>query len=112
MEQTLRDRLVRLSPSEKAEAIQLLVADLGGPWPGIEKHAGVCGGDACVVRTRIPVWLLEQMRRLGSSDAEILANYPSLNREDVLNAWSYAAAHAEEIDQAIAENEELESEIG
>lgn len=112
MEQTLRDRLVGLSPTEKAEAIQLLIGDLGGEWPGIEKLAGVCGGDACIVRTRIPVWLLELMRRHGSTDAEILTNYPSLNREDVLNAWSYASSHVEEIDQAIAENEQLEPGIG
>ena len=35
------------------------------PTPGIEKTPGVCGGDPCIRQTRIPVWLLEQLRRLG-----------------------------------------------
>ena len=35
MEQTLRERLAGLSPIEKAEAIQVLIADLGAGWPGI-----------------------------------------------------------------------------
>lgn len=108
MEQTLVERLSELTPAEKAEAIQLLSQELTGAWPGIEKNENVCGGDACIVRTRIPVWLLEQMRRLGVSEAEILRNYPTLRAEDVVNAWAYARTHREEIDQAIAENEEPE----
>lgn len=110
MEQTLRDRLTGLSPIEKAEAIQLLIEDLGTGWPGIERNAEVCGGDACVVRTRIPVWVLEQMRRLGANEADILLDYPSLNREDILNAWTYARAHSAEIEEAIADNAVVETE--
>jgi uncharacterized protein (DUF433 family) len=33
--------------------------------PGVERTAGVAGGDACIERTRIPVWVLEGYRRLG-----------------------------------------------
>jgi len=40
----------------------------------IEKRPGVCGGAACVVRTRIPVWTLVQGQRLGLSEAELLAS--------------------------------------
>lgn len=34
---------------------------------GVEATPGVCGGSACIAGTRIPVWLLEQGRRLGMS---------------------------------------------
>ena len=43
---------------------------------GIERTPGVCGGDACIAGTRIPVWVLEGFRRLGWTDATILASYP------------------------------------
>jgi uncharacterized protein (DUF433 family) len=74
--------------------------------PGIKKTPGVCGGDACVANTRIPVWVLEQARRLGMSDADLLLNYPSLRAEDLANAWAYVRSHREEIDEAIRLNEE------
>lgn len=73
---------------------------------GIEKTWNVCGGDACVARTRVPVWVLELARRLGSSDRDLLADYPSLTTEDLKAAWVYVKAHRREIDQAIQENEE------
>ena len=38
--------------------------DLDDAFPGIESTPGVCGGEPCIVRTRIPVWTLEQARRL------------------------------------------------
>jgi uncharacterized protein (DUF433 family) len=71
----------------------------------IMKTPGVCGGDACIVGTRIPVWVLANSRRLGSSDAEILHAYPSLTPIELSAAWDYAVANREEIDRAIAENE-------
>ncbi len=74
--------------------------------PGINKTPGVCGGDACVANTRIPVWVLEQARRLGMSDADLLLSYPSLRAEDLTNAWAYVRSHREEIDEAIRQNEE------
>lgn len=74
-------------------------------FPGIESYRNVCGGEACIVRKRIPVWLLVQARRLGSSDADLLRAYPTLRAEDLANAWAYARAHPDEIDRQIAENE-------
>jgi uncharacterized protein (DUF433 family) len=74
--------------------------------PGIKKTPGVCGGDACVANTRIPVWVLEQARRLGMSDADLLRNYPTLRAEDLAKAWVYVRSHREEIDEAIRLNEE------
>ena len=73
--------------------------------PGIESIPNVCGGEPCIVRSRIPVWLLEQARRLGTREAELLQAYPTLRTQDLANAWNYVHAHSEEIDGQIRENE-------
>jgi uncharacterized protein (DUF433 family) len=73
---------------------------------GIEKTTNVCGGDACIATTRVPVWVLEQARRLGATEADILADYPSLASTDLAAAWAYVRAYGSEIDSAIRENEE------
>ena len=73
---TLQDfekMLPELSRGEKAQLLKWVVQDLGDDFPGIDSLSNVCGGEPCVVRTRIPVWLLEQARRLGSTDQELLA---------------------------------------
>jgi uncharacterized protein (DUF433 family) len=61
----------------------------------------VCGGEPCIVRTRIPVWLLEQARRLGANEQQLLEAYPTLRAEDLVNAWAYARSHATEIAEQI-----------
>ena len=38
----------------------------------IGRTFNVCGGEPCIRKTRIPVWLLVQCRNLGMSDAELL----------------------------------------
>jgi uncharacterized protein (DUF433 family) len=75
-------------------------------FPGIERTEGVCGGDPCIRDTRIPVWGLEQFRRLGLTEAEILDSYPTLRALDLVHAWAYVEAHRDEIDRQIRENEE------
>jgi uncharacterized protein (DUF433 family) len=82
-----------------------MAGDLEGAFAGIEKNDGVLGGEACIVRTRIPVWLLVQARHLGASEADLLRNYPSLRAEDLANAWVYARAYPDEIERAISENQ-------
>lgn len=67
---------------------------------------GVCGGEPCIIRTRIPLWILERARQLGSSEADLLQAYPTLRAQDIVNAWAYVAAHREEIERQIRENEE------
>ncbi len=74
-------------------------------FPGIDSRPDVCGGEAGIVRTRIPVWLLQQARRLGSTEQILLAAYPSLRAEDLVNAWAYARSHAAEIEAQIQDNE-------
>ncbi|MDO9130108.1 MAG: DUF433 domain-containing protein [Anaerolineales bacterium] len=104
--QTLESQLAGLSRAEKAELIQKLVQEIVNAWPGIEKTPGVVGEDACIVRTRIPVWALENYRRLGWSEATILDNFPTLRAADLVNAWAYVDAHRDEIDRAIRAHEE------
>lgn len=83
--------------------LEELIAGLGA---GIEARAEVCGGEPRIAGTRIPVWTLEQARRLGASEADLLRDYPGLRAADLVNAWSYAAAHREEIERQIRDNEE------
>ena len=94
-----------LSRAEKAQILQWVARDLGEAFPGIESTPDVAGGEVCIVRTRIPVWVLVQSRRLGMSEADILNSYPSLRAEDLTNAWAYARAHPEEIEADIRNNE-------
>jgi len=78
---------------------------LGDDFPGIDSSPAVCGGDPCIARTRIPVWLLENYRRLGVSERELLESYPSLRAEDLANAWAFVRIHRKEIDAQIQANE-------
>jgi uncharacterized protein (DUF433 family) len=95
----------RLSRAEKAQVLQWVARDLGDAFPGIESRPDVCGGEPCIVRTRIPVWTLEQARRLGASESELLQIYPTLRAEDLANAWAYVRSHSREISGQIEANE-------
>lgn len=97
--------LPKLTRAVKAQLLKWVVQDLGDDFPGVEKTPGVCGGDARLVRTRVAVWVLEESRRMGARDAELLRAYPSLRAEDLANAWAYVRSHGEEIDQLIRDNE-------
>lgn len=97
--------LTKMNRAEKAQLLQWVVRDLGDAFPGIESTPDVFGGEARVVRTRIPVWVLIRARQLGTSEAELLTAYPSLRAEDLANAWAYYRAFKTEIDQQIEENE-------
>lgn len=104
--QSVQELLPDLTRSEKALLLQWIAADLGDTFPGIESRPDICGGEPCIVRTRIPVWLLVQARRLGTAEAELLRAYPSLNAQDLVNAWAYYRSHREEIDLEISEAKE------
>jgi len=97
--------LATMTPAEKAQAVQRFAQALARSFPGIECNPGVCGGEPCVVRTRIPVWVLVQAHRQGTSEADLLRCYPTLRAEDLVNAWAYYREHRDEIEQQIVENE-------
>ncbi len=98
--------LSSMTRAEKAQLLQWVASDLGDAFPGIEITPGVCGGEPRIVRTRIPVWVLEQARRLHVTEADLLRSYPTLRAEDLVHAWAYVRAHREEIEHQIQENEE------
>jgi uncharacterized protein (DUF433 family) len=109
MEDTLEkteELLSKMTRAEKAQVLQWVVRDLGDAFPGVESLPNTCGGEPCIVRTRIPVWLLAQARQLGASEADLLHAYPTLRAQDLSNAWSYYRAYKDEIEQQIRENED------
>jgi uncharacterized protein (DUF433 family) len=101
----LEQLLASMTRGEKAQLLQWIVRDLGDAFPGIENDPRVSGGEPCILRTRIPVWVLVQARNLGIAESEILRSYPTLRAEDLANAWAYYRSHRDEIDQQIRENE-------
>src|SRR4051812_12242772 len=44
----------------------------------IRHSDGVVGGDACVRDTRIPVWTLVQLKKLGRTEQQLLSDFPGL----------------------------------
>ena len=96
-----------LSSTKKAKLLYHISHDLGDVFPGIEKTPNVCGGSACVIRTRIPVWTLVSFKKLGINDLTLLSSYPTLRQQDLNNAWAYYKAKKNEIDTDIQENNEL-----
>lgn len=98
--------LSEMTRAEKAVLLKWIAGDLGDAFPGVESTPDVCGGEARIVRTRIPIWVLEQARRMGSSEAEILESFPTLRAEDLATAWAYVRSHRDEIDRDIHSNEE------
>ncbi len=71
----------------------------------ISRTLGVVGGDACIRDTRIPVWTLVQLKKLGRSDRDLVLDFPGLTDSDLEAAWDYYRGHTVEIDQAIAAEE-------
>ena len=105
MLQQVEEMISSMTQAEKAQVLLWIARDLGSAFPGIDNDPGVAGGEPCIVRTRIPVWVLVQARKLGATEAGLLESYPSLRAEDLVNAWAYYRLHRDEIEQQIAENE-------
>jgi uncharacterized protein (DUF433 family) len=56
----------------------------------------ICHGQACIKGTRIPVHQIVGMLANGDTIEDLLEEYPSLKREDILACLQYAARLAEE----------------
>ncbi|MBX9580137.1 MAG: DUF433 domain-containing protein [Gemmataceae bacterium] len=74
--------------------------------PLIRKTPDVIGGEACIRRSRVAVFMLVESKRLGRTDAELLDHFPYLTRQDLDAAWAYYAAHPDEIEDAIRRHTE------
>ncbi len=58
--------------------------------------ANICHGQACVKGTRIPVHQIIGMLANGDTIEDLLKEYSSITRDDVLACLDYAASLAEE----------------
>ena len=57
-----------------------------------ERNPEICGGQWVIKSTRVPVRTLLASLAEGASIEEILADFPTIGREDVRAVISYAAA--------------------
>ena len=101
----VRDAVAALPKSDKARLLVSVASEIGETFPGIAFDPRVCGGDARISRTRLPIWTLEAARCQGMTEAEILSAYPTLHAEDLVNAWAYVRTHRGEIEKQIHANE-------
>lgn len=67
-----------------------------GDLDRITQQAGVMGGKACIRGMRVTVAMVVGQIGAGHDVNQVLADYPYLEHEDVLQALRYAAWRAEE----------------
>lgn len=72
------------------------------PIDRITRHPDVMGGRACVRGMRVTVGMIVGQIGAGHSIDKVLADYPYLEREDILQALRYAAWRTEEQDIELA----------
>ena len=68
----------------------------------ITQEPGMMGGRACIRGMRVTVGMVVGQIGAGHSVDEVLADYPYLEREDILQALRYAAWRAEEREITLA----------
>lgn len=56
----------------------------------------ICHGQACIRGTRIPVHQILAMLANGDTIDDLLAEYPTISRQDILACLDYASSLAEE----------------
>jgi uncharacterized protein (DUF433 family) len=68
----------------------------------ITQRPDLMGGKACIRGMRVTVGMIVGQIGAGRSIEDLLAEYPYLEREDILQALRYAAWRAEEREVALA----------
>ena len=68
----------------------------------ITQQPGIMGGKACIRGMRVTVGMIVGQIGTGRSVDEILADYPYLKNEDIMQALRYAAWRAEEREVILA----------
>jgi uncharacterized protein (DUF433 family) len=64
------------------------------PFERISIDSAICHGQACVKGTRIPVHQIVRMMANGDTVDDLLAEYPTLERADIMACLDYAATPA------------------
>ena len=100
-----RERRLRGDVDDRPAACLQLRHNLFVP---IRRNPDVMGGDACVRETRIPVWLLVQLKQAGWTDERVLDNYPVLSPLDLISAWDFYAGNAPQVEAERRSHEEAE----
>ena len=72
------------------------------PLDRITQSADVMGGKACIRGMRVTVGMIVGQIGAWRSIEQLLADYPYLEREDVMQALRYAAWRAEEREVTLA----------
>ena len=67
-----------------------------GNFTRITQNPAVMGGKPCIRGLRVTVGIIVAQIGAGRSVDELLADYPYLEREDILEALRYAAWRAQE----------------
>jgi uncharacterized protein (DUF433 family) len=75
-------------------------------YRNIETDTARCGGQPVVADTRIRVATILTCYRLGMGVEEIVQQYPGLRPADVHDALAYAYDHLDEIENALAADDE------
>ncbi|ODS39363.1 MAG: antitoxin [Candidatus Altiarchaeales archaeon WOR_SM1_79] len=65
-------------------------------YENISINPKVCHGQACIKGTRIPVYQIVRMLANGDTIEELIEEYPTITREDILACLEYTASLAEE----------------
>ncbi|MGE0008911.1 MAG: DUF433 domain-containing protein [Parvibaculaceae bacterium] len=73
-----------------------------GEFDRITLDPGVMGGKACIRGMRVTVGMIVGQIGAGRTVDDLLAGYPYLEREDILQALRYAARLAEEREVVLA----------
>ncbi len=60
----------------------------------ITRETGKCGGSPCIRGMRMRVTDILELLASGATEAEVLSDYPFLEREDILASLSFAAAQS------------------
>ena len=62
----------------------------------IVSDVNVCGGEACVKNTRIPVRIILSHLAAGDTVEDLLGDFPNLTKEDIKACLEYASYLATE----------------
>ena len=73
-----------------------------GQFDRITQQPEIMGGKACIRGMRVTVGMLVGQIGAGHSFEEVLADYPYIEREDILQAIRYAAWRSEEREVSLA----------
>jgi uncharacterized protein (DUF433 family) len=80
-------------------------------FPRITRNPKVMGGKPCIRGMRVTVGMIAGQIGSGTTIEEMLADYPYLEREDILEAIRYAGALASNVANEVISDDEKDAAI-